>query len=131
MSLLLVSARSLGFEWDSFHEDYDEWRRTNGGCDQGQALDALGELAADFSQTVRDIQALPSGPLVRGMGQILLQAAEREQAAVLSLRETWRSLDTSAFGRYSADRSFAETLRRQTALELQDLLARQGIAPGG
>jgi hypothetical protein len=61
----------------------------------------------------------------------LLQAAQREQAAVLSLRETWRSLDTSAFGRYSADRSFAEKLRRQTALDLQDLLERQGISSGG
>ena len=131
VSLLLFSTRTLGFAWDLFHDDYDEWRRTNGGCDQGQALDALGQLAADFSRTVRDIQALPSGPLVRGMGELLLRAAEREQAAVLSLRESWRSLDTSAFGRYSADRSFAETQRRQTALDLQDLLARQGIAAGG
>jgi len=50
---------------------------------------------------------------------------------VLSLRETWRSLDTSAFGRYFADRSFAKSLRRQTALDLQDLLERQGIDSGG
>ncbi|MCH7738421.1 MAG: hypothetical protein IH872_13600 [Chloroflexi bacterium] len=131
VSILLLQIGALGLEWDDFHDGYDEWRRTNGGCDQGQALDALGVLAADFGRTVRDIQALPSGPLVRGMGELLLQAAEREQAAVLSLRETWRSLDTSAFGRYSADRAFAETLRRQTALDLQDLLARQGIGPGG
>ena len=131
VSVLLLEFRLLGMEWDRFQDGYDEWRRTNGGCDQGQALDALGELAGDFSQTVRDIQALPSGPLVRGMGELLLQAAQREQEAVLLLRETWRSLDTSAFGRYSADRSFAETLRRQTALDLQDLLERQGIASGG
>lgn len=121
----------MGREWDDFHDSYDEWRRTNGGCDQGQALDAPGQLAADFGQTVRDIADLPSGPLVRGMGETLLQAAEREQAAVQSLRETWRSLDTSAIDRYSADRSFSETLRRQTAQDLQDLLTRQGIATGG
>ncbi len=128
LSIFLEQARALEQEWDDFHDSYDEWRRTNGGCDQGQALDALGQLAADFSQTVRDIKALSSSPLVRDMGELLLQAAEREQAAVLSLRETWRSLDTSAFGRYTADRAFAETLRRQMALDLQDLLARQGIA---
>ena len=62
------------------------------------------------------------------MGELLIQAVEREQAAVLSLRESWRSQDTSAFGLYTADRSFAETLRRQVALDLQDLLARQGIS---
>ena len=106
-------------------------RRTNGGCDQGQALDALGELAAEFGQTVRNIRALPSGPLVRGMGDLLIQAAETEQAAVVSLRETWRSLDPSSFDRYSAERTFAGALRRQAAVELQDLLALQGIAPGG
>lgn len=131
LSKLSAQTRALGREWDDFHDSYDEWRRTNGGCDQGQALDALGQLAADFGQTVRDIGALPSGPLVRGMGETLLQAAEREQAAVQSLRETWRSLDTSAIGRYSADRSFSDTLRRKTALDLQDLLSRQGLASGG
>jgi hypothetical protein len=69
VSVLLLETRKLGLDWDRFHDGYDEWRRTNGGCDQGQALDALGELAGEFSQTVRDIQALPSGPLVRGMGE--------------------------------------------------------------
>jgi hypothetical protein len=113
LSKLQAQTRTLSREWDGFHDSYDEWRRTNGGCDQGQALDALGQLAADFGQTVEDIRTLPSGPLVRGMGETLLQAAEREQAAVQALRETWRYLDTSALGRYSADRSFAETLRRQ------------------
>ena len=131
LSIFLWQVRALEQEWDDFHDSYDEWRRTNGGCDQGRALEALGQLAADFSQTVMDIKALSSSPLVRGMGELLLQAAEREQAAVLSLRENWRSLDTSAFGRYTADRSFAETLRRQMALELQDLLAQQGIAVDG
>ena len=131
LGILLWQTRSLDREWNDFHDSYDEWRRTNGGCDQGQALEALGQLAADFGQTVRDIGDLSSGPLVRKMGELLLQAAERERAAVLSLRETWRSLDTSAFGRYSADRSFAERLRRQAALDLQDLLARHGLVSGG
>ncbi|MEC9290603.1 MAG: hypothetical protein VYC83_09930 [Chloroflexota bacterium] len=65
------------------------------------------------------------------MGDTLLQAVERELVAVFSFRDNWRSLDTSAFGRYSGDWSFAGTLRRQAALDLQDLLARQGIESGG
>lgn len=100
LSKLLAQTRTLGQEWDDFHDSYDEGRRTNGGCEQGQALDALGQLAADFGQTVDNVRALPSGPLVRGMGETLLQAAELEQAAVQSLRETWRSLDISAIARY-------------------------------
>jgi hypothetical protein len=128
LAIFLGQARALEREWDEFHSSYDEWRRTNGGCDQGQALAALGQLATDFSQTVRGVKDLSSRPLVRGMGELLIQAVEREQAAVLSLRESWRSQDTSAFGRYTADRSFAETLRRQVALALQDLLAGQGIS---
>ena len=131
LAVFTGQVEALEREWDAFHDAYDEWRSANGGCGQGQALEALGQLASGFSQTVRDIEALSSGPLVRGMRELLLQAAEREQAAVSSLRQSWRSLDTSAFGRYLSDRSFAETLRRQAALELQDLLARQGISPGG
>jgi len=131
LSIFASQARDLEREWDEFHSSYDDWRRTNGGCNQGQALQALGQLAANFSQTVRDVKDLSSLPLVREMGNLLIQAAEREEAAVLSLRESWRSLDTSAFGRYTADRSFAETLRREVDLGLQDLLARQGISGGG
>ncbi len=128
LTIFLAQVSALDREWDELHNDYDDWRRTNGGCDQGQALDALGELATKFAETVRDVKDLSSRPLTRGMGDILIQAVEREQAAVLSLRETWRSLDTSAFGRYTADRAFAETLRRQVALALEDLLARQGLS---
>lgn len=39
---LLFQTRSLGWDWDDFHDGFDEWRCTNGGCDQGQALEALG-----------------------------------------------------------------------------------------
>ena len=35
---LLLQTRSLSQDWDDFHNSFDEWRRTNGGCDQGQAL---------------------------------------------------------------------------------------------
>ena len=35
---LLFQTRSLGQDWDDFHDSFDEWRRTNGGCDQDQAL---------------------------------------------------------------------------------------------
>lgn len=46
---LLFQTRYLGWDWDDFHDRFDEWRRTNRGCDRGQALEALGQLAADFS----------------------------------------------------------------------------------
>ena len=35
---LLFQTRYLVWDWDDFHDSFDEWRRTNGGCDQGQAL---------------------------------------------------------------------------------------------
>ena len=38
VSNLLFQTRYLGRDWDDFHDSFDEWRRTNGGCDQGQAL---------------------------------------------------------------------------------------------
>ena len=30
---LLFQTRFLGRYWDDFHDSFDEWRRTNGGCD--------------------------------------------------------------------------------------------------
>ena len=35
---LLLQTRSLSQDWDDFHNSFDEWRRTNGGYDQGQDL---------------------------------------------------------------------------------------------
>ncbi len=35
---LLLQTRSLSQDWDDFHNSFDEWRRTNGGYDQSQAL---------------------------------------------------------------------------------------------
>ncbi len=35
---LLLQTRSLSQDRDDFHNSFDEWRRTNGGYDQGQAL---------------------------------------------------------------------------------------------
>jgi len=131
LAVFLWQTRALDREWDDLHDSYDDWRRTNGGCDQAQALEALGRLAQKFSQTVRDVKDLSSLPLVREMGEQLIQAVEREQAAVLSLRESWRSLDTRAFARYTAERAFADSLRRQVDLHLQDLLERQGLSSGG
>ena len=84
---LLFQTRYLGWDWDDFHDRFDEWRRTNRGCDRGQALEALGQLAADFSQAVRDIQGLSSGPVVRAMGDTLLQSVERKRVAVFSFRD--------------------------------------------
>ena len=42
VSVLLFQVRSLGLGWDDFHDGYDDWRRTNGGCDQRLALGHIG-----------------------------------------------------------------------------------------
>ena len=46
---LLFQTRSLGQDSGDFRDSFDEWRRTNGGYDQGQALQVLGQLVAYFS----------------------------------------------------------------------------------
>jgi hypothetical protein len=88
LSVFLGQARALEREWDAFHDSYDQWRSSNGRCDQGKALEALGQLATGFGGTVQAIEALSSVPLVREMRELLLWAAEREQAAVFSLRDS-------------------------------------------
>ena len=36
-------------EWQQFHCEYDEWRRTEGGCDRSQAAQRLGKFTSDFA----------------------------------------------------------------------------------
>ena len=42
--------QTLLVEWDAFHDRYDEWRRTEGGCDRTKAIEDLGRFSLQFEK---------------------------------------------------------------------------------
>ena len=118
---------ALAGRWDKFHQDYDQWRGTEGGCDRSEVAKALGQFALTFGGLADRVRALPRATFLRPMGELFAEAAEREEEAIRHLRNTWRPFDTEVYQTLDRERSGVKRLRRQVEAGVQDLLGRYDI----
>jgi hypothetical protein len=116
-------------EWDRFHQAYDEWRRTEGGCNRTEVIDRLGQFSVRFGELSGRVQDLPQASFTRPMEDLLVEAAQREEEALRVLRNTWRPFTTDVYRALDQERANAETLRRQAEVGVQELLERFNISP--
>ena len=110
--------------WESFHEEYDDWRSYDGGCDRVEALrnlDGFSRRAAEISGGVR---GLPRSSLLLPSYSLLVEAAEREEGAMRALYNSWRPFAIDAFAAVDQERANADRLRQQANTALQELAAR-------
>ena len=120
--------RLLLQEWNDFHKDYDEWRRSEGGCDRSNAVDTLGRFTVTFGNIATEVRSLPAATVLRPLGEILVEAAEREERALRVLRDTWQPYDAEVYRALDRERDTAGKLRRQVAVGIQELLERFSIS---
>ena len=114
--------------WNSFHGEYDDWRQSEGGCDRPKAIERLGNFTISFGKLSREVRELPRATLLRPLGELLVESAEREEQALRVLRNTWRPFDVDVYETLDQERNMAGKLRRQVATGLQELLARYEIS---
>ena len=114
--------------WDSFHTEYDQWRRDGGGCDQSEAAATLAGFTVAFSKISSAVRDLPTATVLRPLGEILIEAAEREERALREVRDTWRPNEAEVYQTLDQERSTAGRLRRQVTNGIQELLERYGIS---
>ncbi|MCH8062722.1 MAG: hypothetical protein IH861_09475 [Chloroflexi bacterium] len=119
--------QALGTEWAGLHENYKEWRSSQGGCDTTKAAQSLSQFSIDFSKVVNDIRNLSTTPLLRPIGELFVQAAEREQVALRSLQSEWRPFDATVYEGIDKERRTGSKLRRQVAAGLSNLLAEYSL----
>ena len=62
------------------------------------------------------------------MGELFVEAAEREDEALRDLRNKWRPFDSEVYHRLDQERNEARRLRRQVTAGVQDLLPRYAIS---
>ncbi len=115
-------------KWDDFHEDYDAWRRSEGGCDRAEAVDKLAGFSVGFRQIVSDVRALPGAGFLRPLSEILVEAAESESEALQLLRDDWQPYDASVYKAIANTRNLSGRMRRQVSVGVQDLLDRYNIS---
>ena len=108
-------------EWDAFHDGYNEWRGSEGGCDRVAVLQTLDEYSLSVSQLARDVRALPSAGSLLPVYTLLTDAVAREENAIRSLRNTWQPFTLDAFRAVHQERINADGLRRQADIAVQEL----------
>lgn len=117
----------LAQRWNKFHQNYDEWRRTDGGCNRTEVIDRLGQFSLQFERISQKVSDLPRASFVRPMADTLEDAANREGEALRVLRNTWRPFATDAYRALDQERNNADRLRRQAEVGIQEMLDRFGI----
>lgn len=110
--------------WDAFHARYDEWRRTEGGCDRSEVLQSLGRFNTRIVELGRQVRDLPQSSHLLPIYNLLVQAVEREEGAMRALRNTWQPFTVDAFIAVDRERDNANRLRREANIALQELRAR-------
>ena len=110
--------------WAAFHEQYNNWRRTEGGCNRAEVLQALGQFNLRMTEIGRQVRDLPRSGYLLPMYNLLVEAAERERGTIRALRNSWRPFTVDAFIAAERERDNADRLRREASIALEELLSR-------
>ena len=116
--------KSLLVKWDTFHQRYDDWRKTDGGCDRTEVLQSLDQFNLRIGELGRKVRDLPRSSYLLPMYTLLVEAVEREEGAIRALRNSWRPFTVDAFKAVDQERVNANRLRRQADTGLQGLRGR-------
>ena len=112
-------------QWDAFHDGYDEWRKTDGGCDRAETLEELGRFSRDTADLGSQVRAMPQSGFLLPVYTLLAEASEREEGAMRALYNSWRPFTVDAFIAVDEERANAARLRRQANIGLQELRDRR------
>ena len=116
--------------WSAFDQQYEAWRRDEGGCDRAGATQALSQFTVQFSGLATRVRVLPRLEILQSLGEVFVEAAEREEQALRNLRTTWRPFDSEVYGSFDQERSTAGQFRRQVAAGLNELITQHDISGG-
>jgi chemotaxis protein histidine kinase CheA len=116
--------KKLVAEWDAFHEGYNEWRRTEGGCDRSEVLQSLGQFDTRLGELGLQVRDLPQPGYLLPIYNLLVEAVEGEEGAVRALRNSWQPFAVDAFIAVERERDNGNRLRREANSALEELRSR-------
>ena len=118
------SYEKLLVKWESFHEEYDDWRSYGGGCERIAVLEDLDEFSASAAALAAKVRELPRTGYLLPAYTLVVDAAEGEAEAMRALYNSWRPFAIDAFAAVEQERTNADRLRQQAMTGLQELTAR-------
>ena len=114
--------------WDGFHSDYDSWMAAEGGCDRAEVTAAIGGFALRMGEIAASARQLPKAAPLRPLGELTVEAAQREEEALRELRGGWSPFEASVYQALDRELTASGKMRRQVSLGILELLDRYGIS---
>ena len=108
-------------EWDAFHQRYNDWRSTEGGCDRVVVAEDLSEFNVRIGELGRKVRELPQPGLLLPIYTLTVQALDGEEVAMRTLHNSWRPFTVDAFRAADQERMNSDRLRRQAGIAMQEL----------
>ena len=131
MDEFVKQQEAIDQEWNQFYQDFDHWRTELTSCQGSSAQEALQDFAATFNSVTQQARDIPRTSSTRDLADILIAAAEEEEAAFRQLRDRWQPQNVSFFELVEQRRSNAARAQNKVedlVLELQEKF-REGPTP--
>ncbi len=125
MDAFAEQRQAIDEEWDQLHVDFDRWRAGLTSCHRSSVHEALQGFAAGFAEVTAQAGDLPRAAATREIADIVIAAAEDEEAAFRHLRDRWQPDDVSLFEQVEQRRDGSARAQRRVedmALELREQL---------
>lgn len=116
-------------DWDALNKSFDNWRKSLTDAKskdkeaEKTALDTLQKLAASAQDILNRVYALPRPQLIQKPADLLITAAETQDAAFRKLNSTWKPGDDDSLSAFEKDRASANKLRRDSTLGVDGVAA--------
>ena len=114
---------AISEEWDLFHDDFDRWNAGLSSCHPNAMHLALNDFAVSFNSVTRQARDLTRGSTSGELADLLIAAAEEEEAAFRQLRDRWQPNNVSLFENVEQQRtksSQAQKSAEDRAIELRE-----------
>lgn len=115
-------------DWDDFHQEFDQWVRTEGDCDRADAVNELNQFNQSFSVLTTRVRELSQAAYLRPSSDLLSEAVDREGAALRSLASTWAPYESDVYRGLDEERANSLELRRLADRRTQEVMERHGMA---
>ena len=114
--------QAVSAQWDAIRDDFDQWSAGLDVCRPGAMRQALNGFAVSFNDVTEQARGLSRSETASELADLLIVAAEEEEAAFRRLRDHWQPSNVSLFEDVEAQRSAAARARQNAedrAIELQ------------
>jgi len=113
---------AVSAQWDAIRDDFDQWSAGLDVCRPGAMRQALNGFAVSFNDVTEQARGLTRSETASELADLLIVAAEEEEAAFRRLRDHWQPSNVSLFEDVEVQRSAAARARQAAedrAIELE------------